>query len=69
METTDTRIIEIANKYQPIIEKEFSDYVDFSKFDDLKTNIFLKNHHDFVELYGNENASAFFNEKKRSHLY
>lgn len=58
-----SRIEEIAKKYQPIIEKEFSGIVDFSKYDDLKTNVYIKNHEDFLELYDQKDVIAFTNEK------
>ena len=46
-----SRINEISKKYQPIIEQEFSDYVNLSKHKDMNEDIFFLSNNECVRDY------------------
>ena len=68
MESRDPRIIKIADKYEDRIRQEFSEYVDFSKVEDMITNISIVDYDFLVQNFGVQNAAAITDEKS-VHIY
>lgn len=68
MESRDPRIIKIADKYEDRIRQEFSEYVDFSKVEDMITNISIVDYDFLVQNFGVQNAAAITDEKS-GHIY
>lgn len=53
----------IANKYEVLIYEEFKPYVNFNKFDDMRTNIYLLTDNEFTNKFNIAKASAITDEK------
>lgn len=68
MKSTDKRIIEIAEKYENKIHQEFGEHVNFSKVDDMITNVLIVDREFMIKQFNLPNAAAVTDEKDK-HIY
>lgn len=63
------RINNIAHRYETEIHQQFGKYVDFSKYDDMRTNVFILEHSTFLQKYTDKDAASAFHDEKDSCIY